>query len=146
MLASTVFNQVVTTLEGNDDLSKYVKNVFKGIRYKVEPDSTPFICVEVAGNNEVQQEINTYKKVWLTLKVIAYTHNISQPEKMIVGDDDYKGVLDIEHDIRACLQASYNLGYKAIDIKFDPTVFYDFNEFPWRGLEIPIRVLYQEIG
>lgn len=145
MIASSVFNQVVSTLQGNEVLSEYIKNVFKGFRYNVEPDSMPCIYVDITGNNEAQQEIHTYKKIWLSLKIIAYTYNISQPEKAIVGDEDYKGVLDIENDIRACLQSSYQLGCSAIDIKFSPTVFYDFKEFPYRGFEIPIKVLYQQI-
>ena len=145
MLAATVFNQVVTTLEGNDTLSEYVKNVFKSFRYNVEPSSMPCIYVDVAMNNEIQQEIHTHKKLWLGLKIIAYTHNLTQPDKAVVGDEDYKGVLDIENDIRACLQSSYTLGDKVIDIKFEPTVFYDFKEFPYRGFEIPINVLYQQI-
>lgn len=144
MLAATVFNKVVSTLEGNDTLSEYIKHVFKSYRYNIEPDAMPCIFVDIASNNDIQQEINTYKKIWLGLKIIAYTYNITQPDKAIVGDDDYKGVLDIENDIRACLQASYQLGCAAIDIKFDPTVFYDFKEFPYRGFEIPIKVLYQQ--
>lgn len=145
MLAATVFNQVVTTLQGNDALSCYIKNVFKSFRFNVEPNSMPCIYVDVATNNEMQQEIHTYKKIWLGLKIIAYTYNLTQPDKAIIGDEDYKGVLDIENDIRACLQASYQLGCAAIDIKFEPTVFYDFKEFPYRGFEIPINVLYQQI-
>jgi len=144
MLASSVFNQVITTLKGNDALSAYVKNVFNSYRFNIEPDSMPCIFVDVVGNNEVMQEIHTYKKLWLNLKIIAYTYNLTDPDKCVVGDDNYKGVLDIENDIRACLQASYQLGCKAIDIKFDPTVFYDFKEFPYRGFEIPINVLYQQ--
>jgi len=146
MLASTVFNAVVETLRGNDTLSEYVKYVFKSFRFNVEPDSMPCIYVDISGNNEIQQEIHTYKKIWLTLKIIAYTYNITQPDKAVVGDDDYKGVLDIENDIRACLQSSYTLGDRVIDIKCDPTLFYDFKEFPYRGFEIPVKILYQQIA
>lgn len=144
MLASTVFNQVIETLRGNDTLSVYVKQVFPSFRFNVEPDSMPCIYVDISGNNEIQQEVHTYKKIWLALKIIAYTYNITQPDKAVVGDNDYKGVLDIENDIRACLQSSYTLGNRVIDLKCDPTVFYDFKEFPYRGFEIPIRILYQQ--
>ena len=144
MLAATVFNQVVETLKGNDTLSEYVKYVFKSFRFNVEPDSMPCLYVDISGNNEIQQEIHTYKKIWLTLKIIAYTYNITQPDKAVVGDDNYKGVLDIENDIRACLQSSYTLGDRVIDIKCDPTLFYDFKEFPYRGFEIPVKILYQQ--
>jgi len=146
MLAATVFNQVVETLKGNDTLSEYVKYVFKSFRFNVEPDSMPCLYVDISGNNEIQQEIHTYKKIWLTLKIIAYTYNITQPDKAVVGDDNYKGVLDIENDIRACLQSSYTLGDRVIDIKCDPTLFYDFKEFPYRGFEIPVKILYQQIA
>ena len=145
MLAASVFNQVVATLEGNDTLSVYVKNVFKGYRYNVEPDSMPCIFVDITNNfNPERPDIHTYSQIWLGLKIVAYTYNITQPDKAVVGDDDYKGVLDIENDIRACLQSSYNLGNRVIDTKCDPTVFYDFKEFPYRGFEIPIRILYQQ--
>lgn len=144
MIASSVYNQLVTTLQNDETLSGYIKNVFKSYRYNVEPDSMPCIFVDIASNNDVQQEIHNYKKLWLGLKIIAYTYNITQPDKAVVGDADYKGVLDIENDIRACLEASYQLGCRAIDIKFEPTVFYDFKEFPYRGFEIPIKILYQE--
>ena len=147
MLSSTVFNQVVDTLKGNDTLSAYVKNVFKSFRFNVEPDSMPCIYVDIVGNNNPNRpSINTQEEIWLTLKIIAYTYNITQPDKAVVGDDDYKGVLDIENDIRACLQSSYTLGNRVIDTKCDPTVFYDFKEFPYRGFEIPVKILYQQIA
>lgn len=104
----------------------------------------PCIFVDVAGNNEMDVEIHTHKKLWLTLKIIAYTYNLSQPDKAVVGGEDYHGVLDIENDIRACLQSSFTLGDRVIDTVTDPTVFYDFKEFPYRGFEIPIRILYQQ--
>jgi len=144
MLSATIFNQVVTTLKDNDTLSDYIKNVFKSYRYNIEPDSMPCVFVEIASNNEIFEEIHQHKKLWLGLKIIAYTYNITQPDKAVVGDGDYKGVLDIENDIRACLQSSYTLGDRVLDIKFEQSVFYDFKEFPYRGFEIPINILYQQ--
>ena len=146
MLAATIFNQVVTTLKDNDNLSDYVKNVFKSYRYNVEPDSMPCLFVDVSGNNEIDNEIHTHKKIWLTLKIIAYTYNITQPDKAVVGGEDYKGVLDIENDIRACLQSSYNLGGDVIDIQFEPTVFdaLELGKFPVRGLLMPIKITYRQ--
>ncbi len=145
MLAGTIYNQLITTLQGNPALSAYVKNVFKGFRYNIEPESMPCIMVEPVQNNETEQDLNQFKKIYLSLDVVAFTYCASDPEKVIVGDALYKGILDIENDIRACLISSYTLGDRVIDIKFNPSLFDRYEDkYPIRGVLIPIKILYQQ--
>jgi len=148
MLAGTVFNQLVRTLDGNSTLSDYVEQVYKGVRYNIEPDSMPCIMCEVRGNNELERDMGQIKHIYLDVDIIAYVSSPSDPDYAIVGQKDmfYYGVLDIENDIRACLQSSYTLGNTVIDIKFLPTEFMDFEHKNtlMRGVRIPVRLLYRQ--
>lgn len=149
MIAGTVWTQLVKTLEENVTLSGYMKNVFEGRRYNIEPESLPCIMLEVVRNNETEKDMNQYKRIYLHVDVLAFSsNNFNEFNKTIVGDNKYKGILDIENDIRACLQSSYTLGDRVIDIKFDPTEFdsADIDKYPIRGLLMPIRILYQQFN
>lgn len=149
MIAGSVWNQLVTTLENNPTLSEYVKFVFQGLRANIEPDSLPCIMLEPVSNNEVEKDFNNYQRIWFAVNIYAFSsNNVSDFNKTIVGGQDYKGILDIENDIRACLQASYELGCRAYDIKFDQTQFdmLDIGKYPVRGLVMPIKILYQQVN
>jgi len=143
MLAGTVYNTIVDTLTANSTLAGYIKYVFKGLRNEIEPDTMPCIVVEPANNNEVELDMNVCKKIWLTLDVIAYSYCPADNDSTIVGQYGYKGILDLEQDIKACLQSSNTLGDTVIDIQFEPTVF-EYQQFPVRGMMIPVRVLYEQ--
>lgn len=147
MIASTVWNELASTLENNPALCKYVKYVFKGRRWDIEPDTLPCIMLEPMMNNDTFQDLNQYKKKLFHVDIFAFSDsNFHDPTKSIVGGRDYKGILDIENDIVACLQSSYTLGGNVIDIQFEPTRFdqLDTKKYPVRGLLIPIKILYQQ--
>lgn len=144
MIAGTVYDMVINTLNGNSTLNTYVKRVFRGLRNEITGDTMPCICVEAVSNNEVIRDMNEYKNVNLGLDIIAFCNSVGDPDKAIVGDENYKGILDIENDIRACLQASYSLGNNAIDIVFEESRFDYRNAFPIRTVTIPIKILYRQ--
>lgn len=147
MIASTVWNQLVTTLENNPTLAGYIKNFFQGRRYDVEPDSLPCIMIEPMSNGEVLLEMNEVQDIYLNVDVYAFSsNNVHDFRKTIVGGTDYKGILDIENDVRACLSSSYDLGGRVIDIKFETTAFdqLDFGKYPVRGFLMPIKILYRQ--
>lgn len=148
MIAATVFNQLVDTLESNGTLSDYIEYVFNGVRYNVEPDSMPCIMVEIRQNNEIERDFGQIKKIWLLADIMAMVKSPADPAYAIVGvkERGYYGVLDVENDIRACLQSSNTLGGNCEDIQFDPTEFQDFEieKYIVRGVRIPIRVLYKQ--
>ena len=148
MIAATAYNELVNTLQNNPDLSDHVKYIFKGNRFNVEPDSMPCIMAEIRGNNEVEHDFGQIKKVWLDVDIMAVVSSPSDPEYAIVGKKelDYIGVLDIENDIRACLQASNTLGGHVIDTRVQATVFQEFElkGTITRGVIIPVRILYRQ--
>ena len=147
MMAGTVFNQLILILQNNPALSDYVEHVFKSIRYNIEPDSLPCIMVEIRGNNEIERDMGQFKKIWLDVDIVAHIAT-PDPEYAIVGDatKGAKGILDIENDIRACLQSSYSLAGYSDDIRFEPTVFREFElkNIMTRALFMPIRILYTQ--
>ena len=147
MIAGTVWQELVSTLENNPALSIYIKKVFEGRRYNIEPESLPCIMLEPVRNNESEKDLNQVKDVYFHVDLFAFsTNNLNEFEKTIVGGQTYRGILDIENDIRACLQSSYTLGNNVIDVRFEPTVFdqLDLGKYPVRGLLIPLRILYRQ--
>lgn len=149
MIAGTIWNQLVLTLQENPTLSEYVKLVFEGVRSDIEPESLPCIMLEPVRDGEIIKDMNQIKDVALTVNVYAFSsNNFNQFEKTIVGDHDYKGILEINNDIRACLQSSYDLGGNVIDIGFDPTEFdsIEFEKYPVRGMVMPIKIRYRQIN
>ena len=143
MISATIYNSLVSTLQNNPTLKGYIKYVFKGLRYDLEPEALPCLMVEPTQNNEIEKDMNQFKNVWLDVDIVAFSYNVADVNKAIVGDEMYRGILDIENDIRACLTSSNTLGDKVIDIQLNPTVF-GYKEYPIRGLTIPARILYRQ--
>ena len=149
MMAGTIYDQLVDTLKNNPTLSGYVKQVFKGMRYNIEPDSMPCIMLDVSGNFITELDTNDFKRMYLKVDLAAFV-SVNDPEYAIVGDNTkgHIGMLDFENDIRACLQASYSLGNRVYDIKMDET---DFREIELKGImsrafHIPLRILYSQLN
>lgn len=147
MIASTVWNNLKDTLNNNPTLSGYIKFVFEGRREDIEPESLPCLMLEPTQDLEIIKEYNQVKDVQLSVDIFGFSsNNFHEFPKTIVGDANYKGVLDIANDVRACLQASYSLGGTVIDIKFDPTLFdlIDVEKYPVRGFVMPVKIHYRQ--
>jgi hypothetical protein len=144
MIVGTVFTRLVSTLELNPTLKAYLKYVYQGLRFEIPKDSLPCICVEPVRNGEVETDMNNSQRLYANFDIYAFVYSPLNQEKCIVGDSNYKGILDIDQDIRACLAASYELGCAALDVKVDVTDFAYLKEYDVRGLVIPIRVLYTQ--
>lgn len=147
MIAATVWNELKETLENDPTLSDYISIVFEGVRYNVDAVDLPCIMLEPFQNGELIKDMNQYKDLLFSVDIYAFSsNNVQQFTKTIVGDDDYKGILEIENDIRACLQSSYTLSENVIDIRFEPSSFNqgDFNKYPVRGLLMPIKIMYRQ--
>lgn len=149
MIAGTVFNELVETLRNDSTLSEYVKFVFKGAHFNIEPDSLPCLMCEVTGNNEIYKDFNQIKKIWLDVDILAFIQQPHEPEYAIVSNKyrDYQGILDVENDIRAVLQSSYTLSDNVEDVRFDPTEFepFEVKNTIARGMRIPVRILYRQV-
>ncbi len=148
MIASTIWSQLLFTLQQAPSLS-YFKIVYEGRRYNIEPDSLPCIMIDPVKNNELEKDMNQIKDKWFYVNIYAFSSaNYNELNKTIVGDQMYKGTLDIENDIIACLQSSYTLGDMVIDTQFDPTIFDEVSmeKYPARGLVIPVKIMYRQIN
>lgn len=148
MIAGTVWNQLVTTLQGSGLLS-YMKYVYEGRRFPIEPESLPCLMLEPRRNNDINRDLNQIKDIFLSIDIFAFSSaNYNEFPKTIVGDQNYRGILGIENDIKACLQRSYTLGNNVIDIQFEPTIFDEgeSGKYPVRGLVMPIKILYRQIN
>lgn len=149
MIAGTIWTQLVKTFEDNPTLSKYIKKVFEGKRYNLEPEALPCIMLEPVSNGEIYKEYNNVKDVYFNIEIYAFSsNNFNEFPKTIVGGVNYKGILDIEHDIIGCLESSSTLGDRVIDIKPETSVFdqIDTEKYPIRGMMIPIKIMYRQVN
>lgn len=147
MKAETIWTNLISTLAKNPKLKTYVQHIFEGRREDIEPDSLPCLMLEPTQDQEIIKEYNQIKDVQFSVDIFGFSsNNFNEYEKTIVGDDVYKGILDIVNDVRACLQSSYSLGGTVIDIRFEPTVFdlIDVNKYPVRGFLMPVRIQYRQ--
>lgn len=145
MLAGTIYDTLVTTLGGSANLD-YIKNVYKGLRYEQGPGDFPYIAVEPADNGELFQQVDTNEKLWFTVDIFAYVRIDTKKDAMITGDGVYKGILNVENDIRETLLNSNGADNLGILTNFAPTVFDPYTQFPVRALQMPVRFLYQQTG
>jgi len=146
MISGTIWNQLVSTLQNDGNLSRYIKMVFDGRRYDIEPESMPCIMIEPV-RNETSRDLNQIEDKILSVDLYAFSsNNFNDFKKTIVGDDNYKGIFDIENDIRACLSSSYSLGGIVIDVKTEATEYGDIenDKYPIRGMIMPLKIHYRQ--
>ena len=151
MIAPTIFDNIILALQNDSTLSKYIKNVYYGLRNPetIDAQSMPCIMVEPIDDGEIEKDTNNVQDIYLSVGIYALsTNNYNDFNKTIVGDTDYKGVLDINNDIRVCLINNYNLSGTVIDTRVGTTRFSppDFNfKYPIRGLSMPVKILYRQV-
>jgi hypothetical protein len=71
MIAGTIWTSLISTLENNPTLSKYIKYVFGGKRYEIEPNSLPCIMIEPVKDGEIEQDFNQIKNVFFDVEICA---------------------------------------------------------------------------
>lgn len=148
MIAGTIWNQLVKTLDENKTLSKYIKYVYEGRRDTFDPKAFPCIMLEPTQNGAPERRMNNVDYQYFSLDLYAFSsNNFNEFPKTIVGDQKYKGILDIENDIRACLKSSNTLGDIVTDVLIEPTTFdvLDNEKYPVRGFVMPLRILYRQV-
>lgn len=151
MIAATVWNDLVSTLQKNPALSKYVKYVFEGLREPetLDRNTVPCLMLEPVQDGEISRDTNNVQDLYFTVNIYAFSsNNFNEFPKTIVGDSSYKGILDINNDLRACLISSSTLGGDVIDILIQPTVMDSLPnmKYPVRGLLMPVRILYRQFN
>src|SRR3990167_451409 len=90
MIPPTIWNQLIETLEESGKLT-YVKTVFSGFRFDIEPEGLPCLMIEPTGNGEPERRMNNIDYQYLDLDIYAISDNSPHNfEKTIVGDELYK--------------------------------------------------------
>jgi hypothetical protein len=146
MIAGTIWNQLVTTLKGSPKLN-YFKFVYEGRRFDLEPKALPCVMLEPVADGEPDRRLNNIDDQFFEVNLYAFSSNdLNSFKNTIVGDQNYKGILGINNDIRAVLKDSYSLGRNVIDTRIQATQFdvEDEAKYPVRGLLMPLRILYRQ--
>lgn len=129
-----VLSQLKTQLENSTDLS-YVKNIFLGYREGIT--QFPVIILEPMRIVE-SDDVYGRQELRFSIAVIGFIA-VKDKERQIVGDSNYKGILDFENDIKKAISADRTLNGLAIHTSFIETR-YEFVEYPVRGFAIDIEV------
>ena len=149
MIAGTVWTSLKTTLENDPTLNKYVKRVYEGRRYDVGRDSLPCLMLEPVSDGEALKEFGNIKDMVFRVDIFAFTYNSNSKDGTIISKKNSKGILNINNDVRACLQSSNTLGeFSTVsvvrDVRFDATQFdtLEIDKFEVRGALISISIVY----
>ncbi|GEM_PF-1503084 len=148
--AKQVLNQVKTTLDADATLAvstkAYIQRIDLGLRRGIARADFPCIQIEPAMLTEAAVAYPNLD-CHLLVHIIAYTQVFDIPT-LLKGDANYKGVLDLEQDIKKALGALFpTLGLTGlIEFTFPRTEFTisdNVAEFPVRGVIIDMDCHYR---
>lgn len=145
-----ILQEIQTVLKADATLKadSYVKDrVYLGVRHNVSDLSFPVIFIEPETITEV---VPAYPKIDGTLRVLlaCYTRTLDL-DAQLVGDANYKGILELEKDVKAALGAKHpDLGVAGLTIEFtfprtEFGVREDLASFPVRGVVIDMELHYR---
>lgn len=144
MIAGTLFNKLVDILEKCETLKVYVKRVFPHEPFNIEVDAFPCLGVSPVKDNDVQQSFGQIERVTFTVNVIGYVNSIVDPRKSIVGDREYRGIMDFANDVKAVILSSYQMGCNAQDTKVGVIEFFTTEDYSVRKFVMPVDILYMQ--
>ena len=146
MKSTAVFNKLLETLRCHKDL-KYIKQVFEGRRFDIEPNSLPCLMVETVGATPPERRTSNVDLNKLKLEIFGLSsNNFMKIKKLIVGDKNYKGQLDMFEDMQKVLKEISTLDGTVYDIEIGEVVMdsVDIAKYPVRGFLIPIQITYRQ--
>jgi len=140
-----VLTEVKSVLTADATLAGYVKRVVLGLREAVPDTDYPIIMIEPAQLGE-EELMSDFADGLLRVTIVAYTKNWDI-EGQLTGDANYKGVLDIENDIKKALAAVWpSLNGKAATFDFTQSEFAisdASSAFPLRGVFMDLDVRFR---
>jgi len=98
----SIFNKVKEILSG----ISYIEVIYDGDRPSNFRGSFPNITLEIISNTTEELEENN-QKINLFRMMIAGAILVDDFNKQIVGDETFKGILDVERDIKNALYAYF---------------------------------------
>lgn len=140
-----ILEKVRDVLREDATLVDYLKaRVHLGDRKNVPDADFPIVFIEPESSDE---EDVSYPEIDATLRILlaGYTRAFDL-EAQVVGDANYKGILDLEKDIKHALGQDLELGGQALKVTFPRTDFglrEDLASQPVRTVLITVAVLYR---
>lgn len=141
-----ILQEIQTVLKADATLKTYVGDrIHLGIRRNVADLNFPVIFLEP---DVIAEVYPAFPKVDgnLSILIAAYTRSIDL-DSQLIGDVNYKGVLDLEKDIKLALGLTYpTLNGTVIEFTFPRTEFgvrEDLSSFPVRGITIQVDLHYR---
>lgn len=141
MKPADVLNALKEQLQDATGLS-YIhdERVFLGVRERIT--IFPSILIEPS---QIVEEDYAYPTERLKMTVAIYGYvEVHDPEKQFVGDDNVKGILDLENDIKLALDSDRTLGGEAMHLDIRNSV-YEFVNYPVRSVTINVDILFQQV-
>ncbi len=142
MKLETIFNKVKSILEKDIELKKYIKIVYAGTRDDIPVNMFPVLILEPTNAPEEAITMPHNTEITFTMTIFGYV-KIFDVDKQIVGDDTTKGILDLNFDIKKALGAHIDLDGECLYFSFPDTRF-DFSSYPFRGIEIDIKITLRQ--
>jgi len=137
--------EVRNVLAADATLASYVQKFELGLRRGIPPQDFPIIMVEPATVTEAYPAFPQVDAQF-GIVVAGYTRAFDL-EARLVGDANYKGILELEKDIKLALGLTYpTLNGRVIEFTFPRTEFgvsNDLAEFPARGVLIDMTLHYR---
>jgi len=116
----------------------YVKEISAGVRSDIP--LFPAIILEPARLGEVNHTVPRFIRATFEITITGWIE-VYSPDKQIIGEENDKGILDLERDIKNELEKYPDLNGKCQKFSF-PTTSYSFEMYPYRSVEITMAIEY----
>ena len=123
-------------------VKKYIKVVYSGTRDNIPTNMFPVLILEPTNSPEEAITMPHGIEITFTITIFGYI-KIYDVDKQIVGDATNKGILDLNFDIKKALGANEDLDGECLYFSF-PNTRFDFGSFPFRGVEIDMRITLRQ--
>ena len=143
MDAESIITEVKSKLETDITLKAYIKVVYIGSRGSVWKTLFPNIIIEPIDNTSIYQDNGT-KESTLTLLIVG-AQMVNNPEYQIIGKGTFKGVMDMEADIKSVFTPLFpDLGCECLSFMLSTIGYYTNETGQIRSVSIEAKFIYRE--
>ena len=140
-----IIQEIKLVLEADTVLKGYIQKFYLGIREGIPQQDFPVIMIEPASNTETQLMTDRIENT-LRVTIIAYTRAYDL-DVQLEGDSNYKGITDLELDIKKALDAKWpTLNDKALIFNYTRSEFAiseNPTDFPVRGVFMDLDIRFR---
>ena len=140
-----IIQEIKSVLELDSTLKGYIQKFYLGMREGIPQQDFPVIMIEPASNSEAMLMTDVIENT-LRVTIIAYTRAYDLAVQL-EGDTNYKGITDLELDIKKALDAKWpTLNSKALMFNYTRSEFAiaeNPTDFPVRGVFIDVDIRFR---